>query len=263
MDAQGTQGTQAIQRAFAVLETLALRREGMGVTELAQMLGLHKSTVHRLLHVMCEMGYVERTNEGVRYRLGLRLVDLSSQRLNQLELKTEAVPYLHELVAATGLTVHLAIRMGDEAVYIDKVERLQSLRMYSQIGRRVQLHCSSVGKVLLSGLEDNALRDVLARIPFTIHTPNTIKNTELLFHEIRRIPERGFALDREEHELGISCIGAPVYDYRSDIIAAVSLSGPTEEVCGEKLDTMVGLVCRAAKEISHRMGQPLQPVPRS
>ncbi len=255
-----TQGTQAIQRAFFVLETLATRKEGMGVTELARALGLHKSTVHRLLHVMCEMGYVERASDGVRYRLGLKLVDLSSLRLNQLELKTEAVPYLHELVAQTGQTVHLAILMGDEAVYIDKVEKHQSLRMYSQIGRRVQLHCSSVGKVLLSGLGDNELREVLSRLEYTIHTPNTIKDGEWLYHEIRSARERGYALDHEEHEMGISCIGSPIFDYRSDVIAAISISGPTEVICGEKMEAMVESVKHSAQEISHRMGHPMQPI---
>lgn len=255
-----TQGTQAIQRAFFVLETLATRREGMGVTELARALDLHKSTVHRLLHIMCEMGYVERAADGIRYRLGLKLVDLSSLRLNQLELKTEAVPHLHELVASTGQTVHLAILMGDEAVYIDKMEKHQTLRMYSQIGRRVQLHCSSVGKVLLSGLGDNELRQVLSRLEYTIHTPNTVKSAEILYHEINLARERGYTVDREEHEVGISCIGAPVYDYRSEVIAAISISGPTAFVCGSQMEELIESVCRCAREISHRMGQPMQPI---
>ena len=142
---------QSIDRALSIVEALAGEKEGLGVTEISTRVGLHKSTVHRLLSALGERGYVEQRSGGA-YRLGMKIVELSSLYLNQVELKTEAQPYLRRLLQLTKQPVHLAMLEGLEIIYIDKIETIHSIRMYSQIGRRSPALCTASGKALLSGL---------------------------------------------------------------------------------------------------------------
>ncbi|MDN5276183.1 MAG: IclR family transcriptional regulator, regulon repressor [Clostridiales bacterium] len=245
---------QSIDRAFDILEVLATQKDGLGVTEIARRIGLHKSTVYRLLASMASRGYIEKNEATGAYRLGLKLVELCSLYLNSLELKTEAQPYLRRLAALTAQPVHLAILDHDEAVYIDKIESFNTIRMYSAIGKRVPLYCTAVGKVLLMNKEDSEIRKIFQNKQLTPRTANTITDIEKLISEIDAVRERGWAVDNEEHEEGIRCIAAPVYDYRNEIIAAVSTSGLKTIISPERDEEIAKYVVETAREISKRMG---------
>ena len=147
-------GVQSLDRAFDILELLSEARDGASLTDIAARLGLHTSTVYRLLSALRKRGYAEQTASRGVYRLGLELVRLCGPYLNSLELKTEAEPAIRQLSQATGQTVFLAILQNDEVVYIDKVEQFNSLRKYSIIGQRRPLHCTSLGKALLLGMSE-------------------------------------------------------------------------------------------------------------
>ena len=222
---------QSIDRALSIIETLAGEKEGLGVTEISTRVGLHKSTVHRLLSALGERGYVEQRSGGA-YRLGMKIVELSSLYLNQVELKTEAQPYLRRLLQLTKQPVHLAMLDGLEIIYIDKIETIHSIRMYSQIGRRSPALCTATGEALLSGQPD----------------------PEALIKEIRLTRQRGWSRDDQEHEPGIRCIAAPIYDYRGNIIAAVSTSGLKQIITPARDEEIAGFVMDAAHSISQRMG---------
>ena len=141
-----------------------------------------------------------------------------------------------------------------DAVYIDKVEAVNSIRMYSQIGKRVPVYCSALGKVLLSGLKNDERKTVISKLQFVKMTSNTIDSPERLEEEVQKAIERGWALDNEEHEEAIRCIAAPVYDYAGKIIAAVSVSGDKTIINSCRDDEISSLVIETAKNISHRMG---------
>lgn len=252
-------GTQSVQRALTVLEALATSPSGIGVTELAAALGLNKSTVHRILRALLARGYAERVPGGANYRLGLRVVELSSFRLNHLELKTEAAPYLRALLGATGQPVHLATLMDTEAVYIDKVETVNSMRMYSQIGRRAALHSTSVGKALLSGLSPAELMRLVRMLPMNARTPRTITDPEELIGQVEEVRARGWAVDDMENEPGVRCVGAPIRDYRGQVIAAVSTSGPADQLAPARDAETARHVMEAARQISRRLGWLDQP----
>ena len=247
-------GVQTLDRALDILELLATEKSGLGVTEIGRRIGLHKSTVHRLLNALGERGYIEKSVDYGTYSLGLKIVEISSIHLNSIELKTEAAPYLRQLAAESTQPVHLATFVDGEATYIEKVETLNTIRMYSQIGKRVPVHCSAVGKALLTGLTDSDIEKLLDQRELKMYTPNTLTKAEEIIKQIGEAQKRGWTIDDEEHEEGIRCIAAPIYDYRGKVIAAVSTSGPSPIISKEKDDDISGYVTKAARAISRRMG---------
>jgi len=213
---------QSLDRAFDILELLAHERDGMMLSDVARRLDLHKSTVHRLLNSLKDRGYIEQHPESGRYRLGLGFIALSSQYLNSLELKTEAEPYLRRLSERLGETVFLATLQDDEVVYLDKVERFDGLRRYSIIGRRAPVHSTSLGKAMVMHRDMEDLRSLFARRPLVAVTARTTIEADVLLRELGESRTRGWSKDVEENNDGVSCVGAPIRDYRGAVIAAVS-----------------------------------------
>lgn len=250
----GEKGVQTLDRALDILELLAMQKNGLGVTEIGNRIGLHKSTVHRLLSALGERGYVEKNPDSGIYQLGLKLVEISSIHLNSIELKTEAAPHLRKLAGQSNQPVHLATFVDGEVIYLEKVETLMSIRMYSQIGKRVPVHCSAVGKALLTGMKDHEIKEVLENTKLVKYTPNTLESVADILAEVKETRKRGWAVDEEEHEEGIRCIAAPIFDYRGKVIAAVSTSGPSNIITKERDDEISQYVLNAAREISKRMG---------
>ncbi|MCX7708437.1 MAG: IclR family transcriptional regulator [Clostridia bacterium] len=245
---------QVIERALDILELLATEKEGLGVTEIGNRLSLHKSTVHRILSALAERGYIEKISNNGLYKIGLKMVELSSVHLSNVELKTEARPYLWELTSKLNLTTHLAILEGADAIYIEKVDVVSNIRLYSQIGRRIPVYCSALGKSLLSGLTDDELDRIVSNCSLTRLTDNTLTDRSELIRQIKKVRITGWSIDDEEHDEGIRCIAAPVLDYRGKVIAALSISGPASVVTKEKDQEFGELVSNIAFKISNRLG---------
>ena len=245
---------QTLDRALKIIELLALHSEGFGVTEIGSRVGLHKSTVHRLLSHLVSHGYIEKDELRPVYTLGLKFIELASLRLNQVELKTEAGPYLRKLAATLDQPVHLAIQADTEAVYIEKIEPRAHLRMYSQIGKRIPLYCSALGKSLVSDLPVAELETLAQRMKYTPFTPTTRLTPQAFVAEVTQTRQRGWALDDEEHEPGIRCIGAPIRDFTGKVVAALSASGDLAVIRCDPDSQVSGLVVEAARAISRRLG---------
>lgn len=245
---------QSLTRAFDIIEVLSTEQHGLPLTEVAQRLELPQSTTYRLLSAMKERGYVEQTGRSGRYKLGLAFVELSSLYLNRLELKTEAEPYLRELSQKTKQTVFLAIRDGDQIVYIEKVEQFNSLRKYSIIGQRKPVYATSLGKALLLGLGDDEIRAVLANTVFEPLGPKTLTDLPKLIYEIQLSRERGWTMDDEEAEPGVRCVAAPVHDYRGHVIASVSTSWSIDAHPEIDIAQFGSYVRDATRQISTHMG---------
>ena len=235
------QTLQTVDRALAILELLAHQPHGLRPTDIATSMDLNKVTVHRLLTSLLKRGFVERLDNG-RYLVGLRLVAISSLRLNNLELKTEAQPWLRQLVDKVGQPVHLAIYDNGEIVYIEKMETYHSMHMYSQIGKRSPVHCTALGKILLSGLSDEAVRSVLLARPLRRYTTHTLTGPEAVLAEVAEARRLGYALDREEHEPDVFCIAAPIYDYRGQVIAALSTAGSRNDYLDDPQSEVIAWV---------------------
>ncbi len=246
---------QAIERAVAILSAFSAEEPELGVSDLAARLGLHKSTVHRFVVNLEAAGFLERARATARYRLGLRIFELGGLVLKQMNLWEEALPYLEWLVAESGETGHLAVFAGGEAVYIEKVEARRSLRIPSAIGRGYPAHATSLGKVLLAHLEDaSAVDDLVAERGLAKLAPNTITDPDRLRVELHSVRDRGYAVDDEEYEEGLRCIGAPIVGHTGQVVAAIGMGGPVTRVTPERVDELGSLVMEAAEGLSRRMG---------
>lgn len=246
---------QSIDRAFEILETLSMESRGLSIKELSERLTLNKSTVHRILATLIAWGYVEKNNEEKRYRLGPKIINLGSIYLNNIELKTEALPYLHKLKDHTGQVVHLGIIENGDVVYLDKIEIFSTIRMYSKIGKRAMCHNTGLGKAMLAFLPDKEVDKIIREKGLPRVFDNTITDPKVLKEELRVIRSRGWAIDDEENELGIRCAAAPVYDYTGNVIAAISSTGPLNLYTYEYLEETVSVLVKdAAYQISLRMG---------
>ncbi len=243
--------SQSLDRALTLLSGLA---EGpKTLDDLAEAIGVHKSTVLRLLRTLESHRFVQR--DGVRYyRLGTALFDLAHRSLEDRDVRRSVEPALRELNALTGHTVHLASYEDGEVVYIDKFESRHQVRMYSRIGKRAPLHCTAVAKILVSALPEAQRREIAAGITYTKLTENTLVTPETYLAELARVAERGYAIDNSEHEDFIHCIAAPIRGPRGEVLAAMSLSVPQVLL---DLDGLLGLVpdlLRAAEKASVECG---------
>lgn len=245
---------QSLDRAFDILELLGLEQNGYTLVQISERLALPKSTVHRLLGVLIQRGFVRKAQETGRYRLGPGFIGLCSNYLNNLELKTESTPFMDELSVTTGNVVFLAIRQDDKMVYVDSKEQINSLRKYAIIGQRKPLYCTSLGKSLLIGLSDGEIRILLANETFERRGPNTHSNIESLLQDIRECRRRGWSLDDQEAEPAINCVAAPIRDYRGQVIAAVSTSWVLAQHPEMVPEQMAVLVKKCAANISFNMG---------
>jgi IclR family transcriptional regulator, KDG regulon repressor len=247
---------QSVDRAVDILECLSEEKEGCGITFISKSTGLHKSTVHRLLGTLMNKGYVEKDMENDNYRLGTKILYLASSVLDRMDIRNVSRPYIRELSEETKEVVHLSILDGDEAVYIDKMEsaRLNSVRMHSQIGKRVPLYCTAVGKVLLSKLDEDKVKHLLGGKKFVKFMPNTIDNVEDFIKQLEEVREKGYATDEMEHEEGIRCIAAPIFDRKGKVAAAVSLSGPIFYITEERIPFLRDRILKASEGISYQLG---------
>ena len=245
---------QSIDRAFDIIELLSVEPNGLTMTEVGLRLELHKSTVHRLLSSMRERGYIEKSQVTGNYRLGLGFIELASLYLNGLALKTEAQPFMRRLTKLTGHTTFLAIRDDREVVYIDKMETFDSLRRYQIIGRRRPLHATGLGKALLSGMRDKEIKQLYKKPPMEKLTKKTLASLEDLMTQIQDTRSRGWSVDDEENEMGTRCVGAPIYDYRDRVIAALSVAWDISTHPDLTWEEMAPHVSDCANDISIKMG---------
>jgi DNA-binding IclR family transcriptional regulator len=248
------ESVQVIHRALDILEQLSQSSKPIGPTEISKSTGISKSTVCRLLSTLQARSYVEKRSPDGKYSIGPKLIALVSRHIGSLELQTEARPYLSLLASDLNLTTHLGILDGNEVIYVEKLDHIPTKQLYSQIGYRVPAYCSSLGKCLLSRYSGEDLKNIMGCSSFRIYTRNTIPNIEALKEQLRRIRDEGWAMDNEEYEVGHMCVGAPVYDYRGEIIAAVSASGTSTVITPDYLPVIVDEVKQTSKQISKCMG---------
>ncbi|OLT20941.1 hypothetical protein BJF81_03535 [Ornithinimicrobium sp. CNJ-824] len=240
-------GVQSVDRTLAILEALAGHPGTLGVTEVARATGLPTGTVHRLLAALARRGWV-RQDPDRRYGLGpsaLLLGDAASRELSVL-----AAPALRAAVEATGETANLAAFDGERMVYLAQSPSPHTLRIFAEVGRRVPVHSTAVGKVVLAGLPPEEAGRVLATVPLEARTPHTLTSAEALEEELERVRGQGYAVDDEEQELGVRCVAVPVDLHGGRM--ALSVSGPTERMTQEEARRVVADLTRVAQDLAGR-----------
>jgi len=246
---------QVLERAFELIDALAANEPLRSLNELCHAVKLHKSTAHRLLQSLEARRYVERTSRN-EYRLGLRLFELGTKAVTRLSYVEIARPHLERLARATGEAAHLGILRQGEIVSLVHAEGRQTLHMPSTVGRRTPVHCSSQGKVMLASLSDHAIEEILKK-GLEALTPKTISSVTRFRQELKRVRVRGYAVDDEECERGLRCIGAPVRDHSGRVIAAISIAGPVFRVSRARIPELGAMVMHAAEDISNSLGASL------
>jgi IclR family transcriptional regulator, acetate operon repressor len=245
---------QSLVRALAIVNRLAAAEEGVTLTEVAQQVGLSPSTAHRLLTTLEGERYVHFDAERRLWSVGVQAFVAGSAFLRTRNLVSTARPQMRALMEDSAETVNLAVEDGGEAIYLSQVECRQMMRAFARPGARVPLHCSGVGKALLSAMADAEVSRVLHRQGLPRVTIKTLNTTPLLRADLARSRSRGYALDDEEHAVGLRCIAAVVFNENADAVAAVSLSGPMARIPDERIPPLGGLVRARADAVTAQLG---------
>ncbi|MBI3977422.1 MAG: IclR family transcriptional regulator [Chloroflexi bacterium] len=244
---------QAIGRALDVLLCFTLEEPELSATELARRLGLHKSTAHRIASYLVARGFLVQDPLTARLRLGLKLVELGSLALRQMDLRREARPHLSVLAARTEESAFLAVRDGDVAVYLDVVESHRTLVLTAYPGRRVALHSSGTGKALLAHLPELEIDRIIRSTGLPRYTANTLADPAALQADLEATRARGYSFDDEETQEGSAGVGAPIRDASGLVVASVSIGAPPSRLQG-RLSEIAAAVKETALAVSHALG---------
>ena len=245
---------QVLDRAVRILDCFGFDGRELSVSEIGIRTGLHKSTAHRILMALEYNNLIKQNPETGRYHLGIKLFKLGNQAVLQFDLRDVCRPFLMRVMEESRETVHLAVMDGDQVLYLDKVEGPHALRMPSRVGRHIPLYCTSLGKAMLSCLEDHEVKRLLPKKAFVAYTPQTLKSLDLLLVDLRTVRKKGYATDNEEVELGLRCVGAPIRDHTQKMVGAISIAAPSARLTSRKIPVFGRLVVQVAADISRELG---------
>ena len=244
-------GVQSVDRALTILGILARLGEA-GVTEIAGELGVHKSTAFRLVATLESHGMVEQNEDRGKYRLGVGVLRLAGATTARLDVVQEARPICRTLAADSGETVNIAVLSDTSALYLDQVAGQSALQSHNWVGQHIPLHATSNGKVLLSGLSSDEIDNRVPRLPS--YTAETVTTRAGLRRDLTEVREQGYGVAVDELEVGLTAIAAPIRNAHGDIIASLSVSGPTFRLTEPRVKELVPVVLDAAGEVSRRLG---------
>jgi DNA-binding IclR family transcriptional regulator len=239
----------SIERAFAILEFLDGSRRGWNISELSRKLRIPKSTTHVIVLALEKLGYLTLDPSTRDYSLGLKVYGLGRGLMKSFSLPERALPPMQWLVGVTRCTSQLAVMADDQAIYIQKVEGPGLIQFDSYVGKRTNLHCTGVGKVLLAYASEPKQQRILTRRSFARYTSKTITSSNLLRKELISVRKRGYALDDEEEELEVRCIAAPVFNQSGEFMAALAAVGTVRQIRDDDIDEMARFVIQAANRI--------------
>ncbi|GAM08986.1 putative HTH-type transcriptional regulator YagI [Geobacter sp. OR-1] len=246
---------QAVDHALDLLEQFHDDIDELGVTELSKRLKLHKNNVFRLLATLESRNYIEQNRVTENYRLGLKTLELGQTFIKQMGLLRQSRPVLEALVKECNETTYVAILKDFHIVYLDTVETDLTVRVVPRVGSRLPAYCTAAGKVQLAYMTDEELDNYIPGKELKRYTPNTIIDREEFKKHLAMVADQGYAVDNEELDIGVRCVGAPIRDYTRRIIGAVSISGPSMRFTDERIEKeLIPLVRKAGEEISTKLG---------
>jgi IclR family pca regulon transcriptional regulator len=246
---------EALGRGFQVLEAFSAGSPTLSLTEIAESVGLGKSTAFRFVYTLEQLGYLVRDSETKRYRPGLKVLRLGFTTLNSMGLRRIAQPYLKALSAETGETTNMTVRDGAEVVYVARNSTRQIIGINLSVGSRLPVHCTSMGKAQLAGLSREELRDLLGGGPYEAPGPRAITTLDGLVAELQEVTRQGYAINDEELAPGLRSVAAPIRDGEAQIVAAINISVPGARVSRRDLEAVLApQVLATAREISRALG---------
>jgi len=244
---------QTVGRIANILRCFTESEADLGVMQISRETGLHKSTTSRLLSALHQEGFVEKSAETGKYRLGLGLVNLAGVVLERQNLRQAAQAYIRSLAEFTQETINISILDGEECINVESIRSPKSIRYAGRLGRRTPLHCTSTGKVQLTYMSPEQRQKILSQ-PLGAYTQHTITDPITLRIALAAVCDQGYAISNEEFEEGLVAIAAPIYDHTGEVIAALSISGPTYRMDSNTLQEFALPLKDAAKMISGQLG---------
>lgn len=247
---------QSVDRAITLLEAIAEAGGETTLTELSRRTGLNISTCHHLLSTLVDRGYVAKVPVRRSYALGARILYLSNACLRQVDLPARAAPFIEQINEKTGETVHLAVLQGDALMKVAKRESRHPVRVDTgTLGKTDAAHATATGKAMLAWLPEDDMRRILSH-GMTRFTPNTITEWPALIEALRHVRSNGYAVDHEEYQPGVICIGAAIRDRTGAVVGAISASTPTMRASDDHLDLVREQVVSAVRALSAELGEP-------
>lgn len=244
----------SVRKALEIVDLLSSKRGGYSLTEIASELLIAVSTVYKQLQSLVELGLVHKDPHTGRYFITYKIVELSSRILKNLEFRDIARPFLIELLEELRMTVHLVVRENLHAVYVEKIEGPYTIPTISRMGMQIDLYSTSVGKAILAYSPEEFIEEYLSKVDLQKKTPRTIINPVELRTELTRVKGRGYALDNEENEFGICCIGSPIFDHNNNVFAALSVTAASQQFLPESITKTANCVLQKARNISIALG---------
>ncbi len=241
-------------RLFQIIEFLACSHDWVSLRTMARELHISAASAYRGLNSLKELGYVRQHPQDSKYQLTLKIAWVSAQVLENVQLRQIAHPFLQRLTSLTNETTHLAVLEDREFVYIDKVDNTQAMRMRSRVGQRGQLHCTAAGKSMLAFMPERDMQALVKRLKFQPVTGNTITEPAKFIEHLTRVRRLGYAVDDEENEMGIRCIGSPIYDHAGRLAGALSISGWTITITRERIPQLAPELMQTCQRISNELG---------
>ena len=257
MEEKNQKNVLAAERTMAIFEAL-VKFEEIGISEIARITSIHKSTVFRFVQTLTDLGYLIRNEENDTYSLSTKMNAFHRYNDRQELLRHYGIMAMKEISNLTGETIHLAKLEDMQLIYLHKIESTHTLRvctMISAIGKYAPLYCTGLGKAMLAWLPKEEQLNYIENNSFKRFTPNTIVDADQLLKELEIIRERGTSLDREENEKGVFCIASPIFSKNNHVLAAISLSVPTVRLDEETISNYSSLVKEKAQEITNLLNQ--------
>jgi DNA-binding IclR family transcriptional regulator len=243
----------ALQRGLRLLHLFSESPRGLTAKQVAGLSRLPVSTVHRFLANLETSGFLNCGSDGF-YHLGIACFAIGQAALGQLDIRRLSLPQLQELNQQTRETIHLTVRHGLSAVYVEKLDSPEQLRIHSRLGAAVPLYCTAVGKVMLAYMPMDERSNVIRQLDIKRVTPNTAGSVQELEAELHRVRKNGYACDLEEHELHIRCIAAPIWDHAGAVHASLSITAPVVRMPVSRLRQLAPLIQAAGLQISRELG---------
>jgi IclR family acetate operon transcriptional repressor len=244
---------RAVERALQIMSCFDDGHPERGISDIAQAVGLHKATAHRIVTTLVNYGYLERVEDGQKYRLGLELPNLGYKVLRRMDLRREAVPFMKQLVAEWDETCDLSIFDQGEVFYIEIVRGNRALTISAAVGQRLPAHATASGKLFLAYLPEDQLSAILNR-PMEAFTEKTVTSPEELRNQLEEIRRQGYAIDYEEFEHGVCAVAAPIFNRSGNVIAAIGGPSPMSRMTPDRIAQIAEAFKDASKGISYRMG---------
>lgn len=244
----------AVKRAFQIIELLASQDSGMGISDVRDALRLPLSSTANIIYTLTDMGYLERDESDSSYRLSVKLLGISSRAQDHLDIVSQCSALLKDVVRETGLTGHLSVLRNGESMYIARVPSNSLVQINSYVGQRWPAYSSAAGKALLAFLPEIRSRRLIEQMIFEKRTPNTITTCPALIKQLRTFRRLGYTWEQNEGEVGLGCVGAPVFGPGHEVIAALSLTGTIQRISKARIPTLGKLIMKYANQMSSRLG---------